>query len=432
MEFVFPAGQERLAAHAESLEPARRSTFLAQAASVDWARVRNMHLTAGPDAVPAVPEGLRPATAIASPDFERPALRSLGLQALAQGRCGFLLMAGGQGSRLGYDGPKGACPLGLPGGRTLFAVVLERLAALGRACGQVPPLAVMTSPENDAATRAWFDAHRIEGAPDPSFFRQSVAPALSASGEALLGAPGLLALVPDGNGGIWESFADAGLLEAWKAAGIEWIHVAGVDNLLSRPCDPVLLGLVLREGAASASKTVLRRDADERVGVFALDPSGRTRIAEYTELPPERARACAEDGLPLFREANIASHLVRLDLFERFASLELPWHLARKAVRHIDPRDGSDRTNDESACKYERFLFDAFPEGGTMLLQRVAREQEFAPVKNASGQDSPESARALLGVLHTRWREAWGEEGRDDDPFASFDGERPVRTGPKS
>lgn len=419
-------GQSHLIEHLDGLGPSLAEGFREELESVDWARVRSMHDGAGPHRAPALPDVLKPIPSREPSPLERDKFWKSGLEMLAAGKAAFVLMAGGQGSRLGFEGPKGACPLGLPDDMVLFEIAVRRLLRLGRLCGTTPRFAVMTGPENDIATREWFRARKGPAVPAewPAFFLQSAAPALDDEGRALLSRPGRLALVPDGNGGIWERLATSGLLAAWKAAGVEWIHVAGVDNILSLPCDPVFLGFAAASGQKLSCKSVLRTDPSEKVGVYVLDGRDRPRVAEYTELPPETASARAADGLPVFREANIASHLVALDLAETFAAQDMPWHLARKKIPHVDARTGDDRS-DEFGCKYERFLFDAFPASGTMSVLRVDRAREFAAVKNAVGADSPQTARDALEVLHTAWRTGWGAPRSPAwvDPLESYAGE---------
>jgi UDP-N-acetylglucosamine pyrophosphorylase len=423
------AGQEHLLEHLGNLQPDRKAGFLRELEGIDWGRVRAMHLFAGPAAEHPAPTELFPVRASEPTLDRRSSLREAGLSLLASGRAAFVLMAGGQGSRLGYDGPKGAAPLGLPGNLALFEIAVRRLLRLETLSGSLPPFSVMTGPDNDEATRRWFRERPGPPLPEgwPSFFVQSSAPALDDAGRALLGSPGRLALVPDGNGGIWERLRDTGILSSWKTRGIDWIHVAGVDNILSLPCDPVFLGFAAFARQPLSCKTVLRTDPSEKVGVYAQDARGRPRVAEYTELPARTASTLDADGLPVHREANIASHLVRLDLAESFADLELPWHLARKRIPHVDPASGEDRSG-EIGCKYERFLFDAFPASPGISLLRVSRKSEFAPVKNAEGPDSPATARKALEDLHATWRERWGETvgAAWVDPMESFDGEPPA------
>ncbi len=424
-------GQDHLVAHLDRLEPSLHDNFCTELESVDWIRATSMHRLAGPQVTPNLPAELGPIPASQLSGPERDRCWDLGIDLLAKGKAAFVLMAGGQGSRLGFDGPKGACPLGLPDDLVLFEILVRRLLRLGELSGTIPPFAVMTGPENDAATREWFQKRQGPAVPPswPVLFQQSAAPALDQSGKALLTKFGELALVPDGNGGIWERLERSGILLAWKDQGVEWIHVAGVDNLLSLPCDPVFLGFASDSGAPLSCKSVLRTDPSEKVGVYVLDGEGRPRVAEYTELPPKTAAATDVDGLPVFREANIASHLLTLALARQFAGINLPWHLAVKKIPHVDPATGVDLTH-QLGCKYERFLFDAFPHASGMSVLRVRREQEFAPVKNALGIDSPQSARTALESLHRSWISRWNlpEHSGWIDPLTSYAGEREAKT----
>jgi len=436
VQLLEDCGQHHLVGHLDLLPEPVRTRFFEQLEAQDWPRVAAMHRTAGPQVPAALPEGLRPVRATILDEAERDSYRRDGLDLLARGKCAFVLMAGGQGSRLGFEGPKGAAPIGLHRDWTLFELACRRLLRLQALTGTLPWFGVMTSPENHDETERWFmnrGEPRLPGGM-PRLFRQSVGPALDDKGRALLAKPAVLAKVPDGNGGIWETLERTHILSSLQEQGVEWIHVAGVDNLLSLPCDPVFLGFAARSGSPQASKSVLRTDPSEKVGVFVETAEGRSRVAEYTELPPETAASLDADGLPVHREANIASHLVRVTLAREFATMDLPWHLARKTVPHVDPLTATDRSA-ELVCKYERFLFDAFPRGRSMALLRVDRATEFAPVKNASGSDSPETAARALQEVHRRWRERWRRLGeRSDsgdprspvvDPLESYDGEPP-------
>lgn len=434
-ESLLEHGQSHLVDHLDRLVSPALEGFRRELESVDWTRTAAMHRSAGPQTRPALPFGLKPIPSLEPTPSERAEFWEHGLEMLSRGRSGFVLMAGGQGSRLGFDGPKGACPLGLPDDLVLFELVIRRLLRLGRISGVVPAFAVMTSPENDLATRNWFGSRKGPALPAdwPRFFLQSTAVALDDDGKALLSQPGRLALVPDGNGGIWERLSESGILRDWKASGVEWVHVGGVDNVLSLPCDPVFLGFAAKSGHHLACKSVLRTEPSEKVGVYVLDGNDRPRVAEYTELPPDTASALAGDGKPVFREANIASHLLTVELAESFAALNMPWHLARKMIPHVDPLDGRD-LSEEFGCKYERFLFDAFDAAGSMSVLRVSRAHEFSAVKNSKGVDSPQTARDALGALHAAWRTEWGESGSQAwvDPLTSFAGERPDKSSARS
>lgn len=426
-------GQSHLISALERLDVPGRARLETQLASIDWDAVAQAHATAGPGAPAADLPPLSPAFASFPSPPEKEALRETGLKMLTQGKAAFVLMAGGQGSRLGYAGPKGCAPLGFPNNWTLFDLLCRRLQRLGRLVGHAPLFLVMTSPENDATTRAWFASnYQLLPAGSVQFFQQGVFPAMDDQGRVLLSAPDSLALAPDGNGGVFLALQRTGMLKALEAAGVEWLHIAGVDNALSVPCDPVFLGFAATSGAPVASKSVLREDPAEKAGVFRLDAAGRPGVAEYTEVGA-LASAQAGDGALLFREANIASHLVRLETASHFAHEGLPWHLARKKLAHLSPETGD--PSQEPVCKYERFLFDAFPLAGEMALLRVERSQEFAPVKNADGVDSPATALGALRDQASRWRSGWSvnevpeesplRRGEIVDPALSLWGEFP-------
>lgn len=406
-------GQRHLIAALERLDAPGRTRLAAQLEAIDWDEVANAYASAGLGSATTVPPSLSPAEAVVPAPGQVEDLRGTGLSLLSRGKAAFVLMAGGQGSRLGYAGPKGCAPLGFPNGWTLFDLLCRRLQRLGRLVGQAPLFLVMTSPENDATTREWFALHgRQLPAGSVRFFRQGVFPAMDAEGRVLLSGPDSLALAPDGNGGVFLALKRTGMLEALEAAGVEWLHIAGVDNALSLPCDPVFLGFAASSGASVASKSVLREDPAEKAGVFRLDAQGKPGVAEYTEVGDLAAVLAADGGL-LFREANIASHLVRLETASRFAHEGLPWHLARKKLAHLSPDTGA--PSQGPVCKYERFLFDAFPLAGEMALLRVERSQEFAPVKNADGVDSPATALAALRDQAARWRAGWSMDDVPED-----------------
>lgn len=426
-------GQSHLQAALGRLDAPGRARLQAQLESLDWDAIAAAHRSAGPEATAAVPAALNPALAAVPTPEETEAFRERGLSLLRQGKAAFVLMAGGQGSRLGFAGPKGSAPLGFPDDWTLFSLLCRRLRRLGDLAGTVPAFLVMTSPENDAATRAWFAANdTLLPAGSVRFFQQGVFPALDAQGRVLLSEASSLALAPDGNGGVFLALERSGMLAQLEREGVEWLHVAGVDNALSVPCDPVFLGFAEASGAPVSSKSVLREDPAEKAGVFRLDAAGLPGVAEYTEVGALAAERASDGGL-LFREANIASHLVRRETAARFAREGLPWHLARKKLAHLDPATGEAGT--EPVCKYERFLFDAFPLAGSMSLLRASRALEFAPVKNADGGDSPATALAALRAQSALWRSRWTAQGLPAtspvfagelvDPALSLWGEQP-------
>jgi UDP-N-acetylglucosamine/UDP-N-acetylgalactosamine diphosphorylase len=201
-----------------------------------------------------------------------------------------------------------------------------------------------------------------------------------------------LALVPDGNGGCFRALAQSGSLAWLVEKGIEYVFLYSVDNALCRICDPAFIGALADNGmAASASKVVHKANAQERVGIFAFQ-NNKPGVVEYSDLPEEYRDMTNPDGSLVFDGGNLAIHLFRVSGLRKLQTSKLPWHTARKTVCGI-----------ENCFKFEQFLFDAFPQLGTMLPFGVIREEEFSPVKNAEGTDSPKTARTMIGKLHREW-----------------------------
>lgn len=337
-------------------------------------------------------------------DLARRALeaRRGGEALLEQGRVAFLLVAGGQASRLGYDGPKGAFQIGPVSRRSLFEIHARRIAAVRARYRVRVPWYVMTSPANHEATRAFFESHRHFGldAGDVIFFAQAMIPAMDLRGRILRSGPGELFLAPNGHGGVLLALEQSGALADARRRGIEQFSYFQVDNPLARPADPLFLGLHAQEGAGMSSKVVAKRDAAEKVGVIGRS-AGRLGCIEYSDLPEPLREARDDAGKLRFGAGNIAMHLLRLDFVENLTrgGLQLPWHLARKQMRvwengELVQRDG---------VKFEAFVFDALGESQRSITLEVDRREEFSPVKNASGEDSPHSARADLCRLHASW-----------------------------
>lgn len=337
------------------------------------------------------------------------AARERGEEALAAGRVGFVLVAGGQASRLGLEAPKGTFPVAPVSRRSLFELHARRLLAVRRRYGVATPWYVMTSPANDAATRAFFAEHDWFELPraDVRFFQQDMLPALDEQGRILLAGPDRLFLAPDGHGGSLAGLARSGALAEARSRGLEQLSYFQVDNPLVRPADPLFLGLHDEARAGMSSKVVEKRHAGEKVGVLGrID--GRMGCIEYSDLPPELREAREADGALRFRAGNIAVHLLRLEFVERLTAggrLELPWHLARKTMKVCDE---AGRQVECQGTKFETFVFDALARSEASVTLEVERSEEFSPVKNAEGEDSPASARADQCRLFARWARSAG------------------------
>ncbi len=414
-ERLAAAGQEHVLRFAGELEPARLDAFLTRLESLDLPKLsRQIAAALGPAPRPA--RDVQPPELVEAGDSPEhaardAAARAVGEQALAEGRVAAFLVAGGQGTRLGFDGPKGRFPVGPLTGRSLFAWHAQRVLAAGRRCGRAIPYYVMTSEANDADTRAAFEEAGWFGL-DPAdvmFLVQGMLPAVDHEGRMLLADKDALALSPDGHGGSLRALEASGALQDMRRRGVEQIFYFQVDNPLARVLDPVFLGLHLQRGAEMSTKVVAKTDPAEKVGVIAtLD--GRPGVIEYSDLDPALAAARAPDGRLRFRAGNIAIHVLACDFVRRLVAGEwaLPVHRADKIVPCLDASGRLVRPEAPNAIKMETFVFDALGLARATVTQEVLREDEFAPVKNARGPDSPDTARAALSAQARRWMAAAG------------------------
>lgn len=405
------AGQAHLFEDFASLAPARREAFLDELQSIDFELVRaHAALLREPPSAAAAqlaPAPLFPLERDPSEQRKANAAIELGSAQLARGEVGFLVVAGGQASRLGYDGPKGAFPIGPLSDAPLFELFARRILAARRRFGAALPWYVMTSRANDGATRAFFEQHGYFGLEprDVFFFSQAMAPALDFEGRILRSGPGEVFLAPNGHGGTLSAFADSGALADAERRGLRRLSYFQVDNPLASLADPLFLGLHELEGARMSSKVVSKRDAAEKVGVIGMI-DGCFGCIEYSDLAPQLREARDEHGRLRFRAGNIALHVIDVDFVRDLAGagLRLPWHVARKSM---SVWEGGQLVTRQGA-KFETFVFDALARSPRSVVLEVERTREFSPVKNASGEDSPESTRADLRRLHARWIEAAG------------------------
>ncbi|OPZ59370.1 MAG: putative uridylyltransferase [Deltaproteobacteria bacterium ADurb.Bin510] len=334
--------------------------------------------------------------------------RALGAELLAAGQVAVVLVAGGQGSRLGVEGPKGAVPVSPVQHKSLFQIHAEKVLALSLRYGVKVPLYIMTSVENDAATRAFFAEHNYFGlaAAEVIFFTQGRLPSLRLDGGFIMGRDGGLFMNPDGHGGTFAALEKSGCLDDMRSRGIEEIFYFQVDNPLVQVADPLFVGLHHRSKAQMSSKVVRKRDCDEKVGVIA-SLNGRTVVVEYSDLPTELRYACDEAGKMRYWAGSLAIHLLRRDFVEQLTSggLKLPYH---RAVKKIPTLDEAGKPVEVEGVKFETFLFDALPLAERSVTLEVERAAEFAPVKNATGEDSLATSQQMQSDLHRSWLEAAG------------------------
>ena len=320
-----------------------------------------------------------------------------GEKAIRSGKLAAVTMAGGQGTRLGHKGPKGTFDIGLDSHKSLFELLSDSLKEQGKKYNVVIPWFIMTSKENNDATVEFFAKHKFFGYEKDKnifFFEQGELPMVDTEGKILMGEDGLIKEAADGHGGIYEALVKNGMTKKMRQLGVEWIFIGGVDNCLVKMVDPILMGIAIQKHVTAAGKSVVKANPQEKVGVFCKK-NGRPSVVEYTEIPKEMSEATDSRGELIYGESHILCNLFNIEAVERMGSRPLPYHTAFKKATYID-KDGNKVVPDgPNAYKFEAFLFDAFGELDDMAILRVKREEEFAPVKNAQGIDSPETAREL-------------------------------------
>ena len=401
----------------EELSEASRDRLLDQIESVDWpevARLVESHVRQKPE--PHLPETIEPAPWYPyEPGAEQAqtyhAARARGEALLRDGKVAAFTVAGGQGTRLGWDGPKGTFPATPVRGLPLFGCLAEYLQRAEEKFGAPIPWYVMTSPANDRVTRDFFREHEHFGL-DPEqimFFPQGMLPAFDmATGRALLEAKDRLALSPNGHGGSLKALHASGALEDMRRRGIEQISYTQVDNPLVRMVDPLFLGLHNLEAAPMSSKMLPKAHPYEKVGNLCR-ADGRVTVIEYSDLPAELAEQRDEDGELRFRAGSIAIHAIERSFVEelnRGGELALPFHRAEKKVPHIDLETGEAiKPEQPNAVKLEMFVFDALPLCENSVIYETDRIDEFAPIKNAEGDDSPATSKRIQAERAARWLE---------------------------
>jgi len=321
---------------------------------------------------------------------------TIGEKTIKEGKYAVVTMAGGQGTRLGYTAPKGTFKIGGGVEKTLFEALSDTIKEAKEKYSAKIPWYIMTSRENNDATEKFFGEHDFFGLPyeDVKFFKQGELPMLNTSGKLMLDENGLIKLAADGHGGVFESLLKNGYLEDMKKRGIEWIFISGVDNILAGLVDPIAVGLAITQGTLATGKSVVKRSPKENVGVFCKK-SGRPYVIEYTEITEDMANATDENGELLYGESHILTNLFNIKALENIALNKLPYHKAFKKAKYMNENGEIIAPEKPNAYKYEAFIFDAFEKLDSMSILRVKREDEFAPLKNADGEDSPDTAREL-------------------------------------
>ncbi len=401
-------GQEHLLAFYSELDDASKESLLDQILSIDFDLMNGLYeqAKAEMEGGTEIKGEITPIGCVEKKNLSEEELARYdekGRQIMKEGGFAAVTMAGGQGTRLGHNGPKGTYNIGLESNMSLFEIQAMRLKKKKEELGVNIPWYIMTSKENDAATKAHFEANNYFGYDKNSimFFVQCMLPMIHTSGKVVLCEKGKIKEGADGHGGIFTAMIKSGVAADIKKRGVKWLFVGGIDNVLVRLCDPVFVGYMEESGKMIGGKSLIKRDPYEKAGVFCKK-DGKPYVIEYTEISKEMAEMVDADGQYVYGDAHILCNMFNAKVFDVMGDKGLPYHTAFKKTAFIDA-DGNEVTPDKpNAYKFEAFIFDAFNFFDDMAILRIKREEEFAPVKNKEGEDSPATAKALF--------EACGEE----------------------
>ncbi len=402
----------------DKLDAAQQQKLLDQVALIEFDVVDKLIAEFVKGKAAPVAAKLEPAPVIALPKSPAEkqtaaAARASGEAAFRSGRVATFLVAGGQGTRLGLQGPKGAFEIGPVSNRTLFEVHAQKIQVLRKKYNASVPWLVMTSDANDAETKTFFAKHNYFGLGQDSvrIFKQANMPAVSKEGKILLQAPGEIALSPNGHGGSIKALWDSGSIAWLKNTGVDTLFYFQVDNVLTKIGDPTFVGYHVQANAEMSSKVVRKRDWKEKVGVLGLS-DGKLNVIEYSDLPETLAKETDSSGQLKWWAGSIAIHVLNTAFIERLnkGGFQLPYHKAEKAVPAIgaDGKPVQLKAGEKNGIKFETFVFDALSQANATVSMETAREDDFSPVKNAEGEDSPHTARRDLMEEYARWLSAAG------------------------
>ncbi len=324
-------------------------------------------------------------------------LEKAGIEAIRAGKVGAVLLAGGMGTRLGSDDPKGMYNVGITRKLSIFQCLMNNLFDVVHKTETFIPLFVMTSDLNHEKTVEFFDDNNYFGYPKDYifFFKQEMAPACDYNGKVFLEAKDKVAVSPNGNGGWFLSMMKNNLLDTIKNFDIEWLNVFAVDNVCQRICDPKFIGATLLEKRTVGAKVVKKATRDERVGVICLE-DGKPSIVEYYELTDEMMDLADERGERVYNFGVILNYLFNVDELVEIVNKSLPYHVVEKKIPYVDENGNTVKPESPNGYKFEQLVLDMIHLADSCLPYEVVREREFAPIKNKTGIDSVESARELL------------------------------------
>ena len=389
-----PVGQEHLLEYYEELNGQEKKSLLQQIEELD---ISLLDLTK--DGVKEVPKGkLAPlgALTLEEIDNKKEEFEAIGMEAIKACKVGAVLLAGGQGTRLGLDKPKGMLQIGVHRELFLFGQLINNLLEVVRKADAWIPLLIMTSEKNNEDTVSFFKEHDYFGYNKDYvfFFQQEMAPSVSYDGKIYMEEKYKLSTSPNGNGGWFSSLVKAGLTEKLAKMGVEWLNIFSVDNV-QKMADPVFVGATLQAGCVCGAKVVAKADPNERVGVLCLE-DGKPSIVEYYEMTDEMIHSRTKEGRLSYNYGVILNYLFELETLKRIMNENMPMHVVEKKIPYIDEQASLVKPEEPNGYKFETLVLDMIRLMDNCLSFEVDRSKEFAPIKNRTGVDSLESARELM------------------------------------
>ena len=390
--------QEHLLSCFEKLSEEKKQKLLNQILTIDFEEILSLYEATKKEI--SLGEGkIEPIAYVDKSKLKEDELKEyerIGAEVITEGKYAVVTMAGGQGTRLGFSAPKGTFEIGGGCNKSLFEALSDTIKEAEKKYKAQIPWYIMTSRENNDDTVEFFETNKYFGLNknNVTFFKQGELPMIDTEGKILLDESGIIKEAADGHGGVFEAMSKNYILEDMKSRGIEWVFISGVDNVLAGLVDAVATGLAIKNKMNATGKSVVKANPKERVGVFCKK-NNRPYVVEYTEISDEMAEAVDENGELLYGESHILCNLFNRKALEDIGQNKLKYHSAFKKAKYINDKGELVEPTSPNAYKFEAFIFDAFERLNEIAILRVKREDEFAPLKNASGTDSPETARQL-------------------------------------
>lgn len=405
LELLKKHGQTHLLNHYNSLTEEEKQSLLSQINDIDFYMMNQLYAISI-DKISNIKETdiIEPIGYIDSAEYkENEYYMNIGKKILEKNGLAVVTMAGGQGTRLGHNGPKGTFVLDVDGGKPLFQLLCETLKRANEKYNTEVPWYIMTSNANNKDTIAFFEANNYFGynKDNIKFFIQGELPMLLEDGKIILESKGKIKFAADGHGGVFHAIHNSGVYEDMVARDVKYVFMGGIDNCLLNMVDPVFIGICEDKKYKGASRTISKNGPKDRVGPFCIK-NGHPAVIEYSEITDEMANLKDENGEFVYGQSHIIENLFTLPFIGSLREEKLPYHSAHKASNYIDEEGNEIIANGPNAFKYEAFLFDAFEKMDDVLLYKVVREEEFAPVKNKEGDESPETAKELYNRLYNK------------------------------